>query len=142
MVTIPIYFTFHRKTKPSTTSLISLNWFRNAFFHAQNTVKRFMESEILPQLDSTTYSMYEVLYIYHYKSKTSDLGNVTAMASKWFNDALKEHGSITDDNVQYLKAEYHLVGQQAKDNWQDLKCQLSILLEQSIEYFRYTSDSE
>ena len=34
------------------------------------------------------------------------------------------------------------VGQQAKDNWQDLKCQLSILLEQSIEYFRYTSDSE
>ena len=34
------------------------------------------------------------------------------------------------------------LGQQAKDNWQDLKCQLSILLEQSIEYFRYTSDSE
>ena len=34
------------------------------------------------------------------------------------------------------------VGQQAKDNWQDLKCQLSILLEQSIECFHYTFDSE
>lgn len=116
MITIPVYFTFERKLKKSTTSLISLNWYRNAYHFDQNKVKQFMHKEILPQLSGSTYKQYEVLYVYYYKSKTSDLGNVTAMASKWLNDTLKESSAIEDDNVQYLLAEYHLVGTMDKDN--------------------------
>ena len=64
-------------------------------------------------------------------------------------DEKVSHKTYTQEEYKYL-IRYTLglskptdnVGQQAKDNWQDLKCQLSILLEQSIECFHYTFDSE
>jgi len=116
-LTLPVYYTQEFKTKKSKTFLVGMNWYRNAFFHAQNTVKQHYHSLITNQLPSDkTYSEYQVTYTYYYKSKVSDLMNVVSLQSKFLNDALQSAGIVINDNVQYCKREIAVVGSQDKLN--------------------------
>ena len=112
-INIPVYFTFGGKT-----SLLSINWFRNAHFFQQNKVKQALSEVIKPQLKdfSKLKNTYSIIYSYHYKSKVSDMPNVTALASKWINDVLQDLDLVPNDNVQYLLSEHHFVGTYDKEN--------------------------
>lgn len=110
---LPVYFTFGKKT-----SLLSLNWYRNAHYFQQNNVKKAMHELLVPTLkvQSPFKNPYSIIYTYHYKSKVSDMANVTSLASKWINDVLQELQIVPNDNVQYLLSEHHFVGTYDKDN--------------------------
>lgn len=110
--TLPVYYTKVFKTKPDTTFLVSMNWYRNAHYIVQNQVKKYYQSlieEVLKDAVPLT-GTYKVTYTYHYRNKSSDLSNVTPMTSKWVNDALQALNLVTNDNVQYLVEEVHKVG--------------------------------
>ena len=111
-LSIPVYFTNTFKTKPDKTFLVSLNWYRNANYHEQNKVKVHMSDLIANQLNpfDVLEGKYQVIYTYHYKNPSSDMPNVTPMASKWLNDTLQESGIVKNDNVQFLVEEIHRVG--------------------------------
>jgi Holliday junction resolvase RusA-like endonuclease len=118
-ITIPVYFTNVYKTKPSKTFLVSLNWYRNAFYHEQNKVKQYFHELIKEQLVGNTTAVpnqYKVSYSYYYKNGASDLANVTPMCSKWVNDVLQELDIVQNDNVKYLVGETHEVAAQDKEN--------------------------
>jgi hypothetical protein len=40
MITLPIYYTEKRKTKPDKTIMIGMSWYRNAHYHLQNKLKQ------------------------------------------------------------------------------------------------------
>jgi TorA maturation chaperone TorD len=117
-IAIPVYYTLERKRKEDKTFLVSLNWYRNAHYHEQNKVKKYYTELIttligpLPIIKKS----YEVEYRYYYKNPSSDLPNVTPMASKWLNDVLQSVGKVTNDNVKYLIKETHMVVEQDKEN--------------------------
>ena len=115
--TLPVYWkqTVKQKTK---VTLLSLNWFRNSFYHQQNSVKKYFSELIKSQLVGvgSIGGQYSVTYTYYYKSSVSDLGNVCSMASKFFLDALQESELVTNDNVQYCIKEEYLVGGEDKNN--------------------------
>jgi hypothetical protein len=119
IITIPVYFTRVYKTKPSKTLLVSLNWYRNAFYFEQNEVKKYFHGLIKDQLTGNTVlipSKYKVSYSYYYKNAASDLANVTPMCSKWVNDVLQELGIVQNDNVKFLVEETHKAVAQDKEN--------------------------
>ena len=89
----------------------------NAHFFTSNKIKQEIEDIIIQQLPTSIhFTQYQVAYTYYYKSIISDLPNVTALASKFLNDALKKAGITKDDNVQYLKHESYSIGHQDKKN--------------------------
>lgn len=115
---LPVYYTNTYKTKPDKTFLLSLNWFRNAYYHEQNKVKAHMEELVHNQLKDIpfSYNAYKVSYTYNYKNAASDLSNVAPMTSKWVNDYLQSAGRVANDNVKHLKEEHFYVGIQSKGN--------------------------
>lgn len=117
-LTVPIYWTNVKKTKPNTTHLLGMNWYRNAHFFAQNTAKKEMYDCIEKQLGDypTIPGQYKVSYTYYYKNKSSDLMNVVSLVSKFANDALQELAVVINDNVQYCLSETAYVGVQDKEN--------------------------
>lgn len=114
---VPVYWTNVKKTKPSTTHLLGINWYRNAHHHAQNAAKKDVSKLIEPQLDEhiNIPGKYKVLYEYYYRTPSSDLMNVVALTSKIVNDALQEYGVVINDNVQYCIEEVAKVGGMDKD---------------------------
>ena len=117
-ITLPIYYTQEFKTKKDKTFLVSLNWYRNAYYHEQNNVKKYYTELLTPILEtlSAIPGAYEITYVYYYKNSASDLPNVTPMCSKWVNDVLQSLGKVTNDNVQFLQREVHEVGGKDRDN--------------------------
>ena len=117
-ITIPVYYTKSFKTKKDKTFLVTLNWYRNAHHYEQNIVKQYFAELIKEQLTNAKPldNKYCVSYEYYYKNPVSDMPNVTAMCSKWVNDALQDLNLIPNDNVQYLVQETHRVRIQDKDN--------------------------
>ena len=116
-IKIPVYIEVGIKNPK--TIFLSLNWYRNCNFHTSNKVKEMVEDMIIEQLNKLTLNkmkQYTVSYHYNYKSKTSDLPNVCALASKYLNDALKAKDLIEDDNVQYLVGEQYYVGLEDKED--------------------------
>lgn len=117
-ITIPVYYTKVFKTKKDKTFLVTLNWYRNAYYHEQNAVKQYFSDLIKEQLVNVApiNTRYSVKYDYLYKNSASDMPNVTAMCSKWVNDALQELKLVPNDNVQYLVEELHRATTQDKQN--------------------------
>lgn len=115
---LPVYYTKILKTKPNKTFLVSLNWYRNAFYQEQNKVKIYFQELIKDQLQGIVpiSGQYRVTYKYFYKNATSDLPNVTPMCSKWVNDTLQDLKLVTNDNVKYLIEEIHQVVEQDREN--------------------------
>jgi hypothetical protein len=117
-ITVPVYYTQTFKTKKDKTFLVGMNWYRNAFYHIQNEVKQCYHSIISTSLadQHQQFSQYKVTYIYHYKSKISDLSNVCSMMSKFFNDTLQTLEIVPNDNVQFCKEEHFIAGNFDKSN--------------------------
>lgn len=89
----------------------------NAHFFTSNKVKKEVQEIILSQLPlNISFTTYQVTYKYYYKSKVSDLPNVTALASKFLNDSLKEAAIVPDDNINFLKKETCIIGGYDKKN--------------------------
>ena len=111
-LSLPVYYTYHYKTKPSKTFLVNMNWYRNAHHHEQNEVKHHYNTLVRNAIYGTSIRMsrYKVSYIYHFKSKVSDLSNICSMMSKFLNDSLQELGIVQNDNVQFLLEEHSYVG--------------------------------
>lgn len=120
-----MYYTQEYKTKKDKTFLVSLNWYRNAQYFIQNTVKHHFTELITPMVATLDpiETKYQVLYTYHYKNASSDLPNVTPMCSKWLNDTLQLLNKVPNDNVKFLVREIHEVGSQDKDN---PRCEITI----------------
>lgn len=112
-IVLPVYYTQTFKTKPDKTFLVSMNWYRNAHYIIQNSVKKYYHDIIEKSIENYTplTGQYKVTYTYYYRNKSSDLSNVTPMTSKWVNDSLQTLGFVANDNVQYLVEELHKVGE-------------------------------
>ena len=119
-ITMPVYWTNVKKRKPSTTHLVGMSFYRNAFRYTQNKMKKDLGNVLVQELKKEAprpiNGMYTVTYTYHYKSEISDLLNVGALTSKILNDVLQEEGYVINDNVKYLKEEHFYVGERNKDN--------------------------
>lgn len=116
-LTVPVYWTNVKKTKKSTTHLLSMNFYRNAHHSVNHKMKQDIEAIVHKQIPNVKITgKYRVSYIYHYKNASSDLMNVVALISKFVNDALQQTGVVQDDNVRNLVAEYAVVGEYDKHN--------------------------
>lgn len=97
-----------------------MNWYRNAHHFIKNEVKEWYTLYILALLKDMDAQPikgeYELAFVYHYKSKVSDLGNVCGLASKHANDAFEKYGLIENDNVKFCKKEAYYVGEYDKVN--------------------------
>jgi len=112
---MPVYF-----KKRGRDTLLSMNWYRNAHFREQNTVKKYFEfilKGLMIELskDKVEYDRYSLAFIYHYKASNSDLDNVVALGLKFINDALKGFNLIKDDNVTYMKSFKAEVGNKVRN---------------------------
>lgn len=119
---LPVYFIQEFKRKPPKTHFVGMNWYRNAHFSMQTTIKdhyhkliaSLLEPLVLPA--QCPLMSYKMSYTYFYKNVTSDMPNVCSIASKFANDALQELGYVIDDNVQHLCEEHHYVGGRDSSN--------------------------
>lgn len=102
--------------------LVNMNWYRNAHHIEQNDIKKIYFDLIQEQFRDMLINRmlvdikYEVHYKLFYKSSACDMPNITAMMSKFVNDAVQELGLVKNDNVKFLVREVHEVGGQDKDN--------------------------
>lgn len=99
---LPIYWTQKYKTKPDKTVLAGMNWYRNAFYHAQNAMKKEFHELVVEQLpDEVVEGKYRLHLQIYYKNATCDGSNIAALIEKFSLDALQEHNTVVDDNVKY-----------------------------------------
>ena len=104
------------------TILVNMNWYRNAHHIEQNDVKKIYSDLIQDQFRDMEINRmlvdikYVVNYKLFYKSLACDMPNITAMMSKFVNDAIQELGLVKNDNVKFLVREVHEVGGQDKEN--------------------------
>ena len=101
-VSLPIYYTIQRKTKPSSTVLVGDNYIRNAHHHIKNTIKQHYHQLVQDQLPlwtippAATFSLHMTLY---YKSTNCDPSNIYHQMEKIFLDAIQAHGLVVNDTV-------------------------------------------
>lgn len=117
-VVLPIYYTQEFKTKANKTSLAGMNLYRNAHHFLQNNMKKYFQSLVIEQLPTvdTPLEQFTVHYNLYYKSSSCDASNIIALIEKFYLDALKEHGTIVDDNVKYHLGSSWTVVEQDKEN--------------------------
>lgn len=113
-VILPIYYTQEFKTKPNKTSLVGMNLYRNAHYFLQNNMKKHFQDLVIEQLPSVVevIQQFTVTYKLYYKSPVCDASNIVALIEKFYLDAIKEHGLIIDDNVNYhISSSWQVVAQ-------------------------------
>ena len=116
-LTLPIYWVDEKKTKPSSTHLIGMNFYRNAFYHTKNKMKKDIEELAINQLPSDiTFTQFTVDYSLFYKNPSSDGSNVVALIEKFLLDALQANNTVTNDNVKYHLGSTWSIGGQDKTN--------------------------
>lgn len=113
-VILPIYYTQEFKTKPNKTSLVGMNLYRNAHYFLQNNMKKHFQDLVIEQLPSVVevIQQFTVTYKLYYKSPVCDASNIVALIEKFYLDAIKEHGLIIDDNVNYhISSSWQVIAQ-------------------------------
>ena len=102
-VVLPIYYIQEFKTKANKTHLVGMNLYRNAHHFLQNAMKKHFQELVLEQLPSVEQQLkqFTVDYKVYYKSPVCDGSNIVALIEKFYLDAIKTHGLISDDNVNY-----------------------------------------
>jgi len=100
---LPIYGVI-KPTKKSKNPSLNLNWYRNAHYRVSNDAKKKFKRIIRPQLDKfdAIEGQIKIHYVYYAQKRGTDLDNFIAVAKKFFQDALTEHGLIIDDNCDYI----------------------------------------
>ncbi|MGD8305295.1 MAG: hypothetical protein PVF17_01455 [Ignavibacteria bacterium] len=116
MISLPIYYTKHYKTKPDKTFYVGLNWFRNAYHHEINEVKKYYHSLVATYNNITAINgPYKLKMLVYYKNPSSDGHNAT-IVEKFFLDAIQELNIVKQDNVKYHLGTIWEVAGQDKDN--------------------------
>lgn len=113
-VILPIYYTQEFKTKPNKTSLVGMNLYRNAHYFLQNNMKKHFQDLVIEQLPPVVevIQQFTVTYKLYYKSPVCDASNIVALIEKFYLDAIKEHGLIIDDNVNYhISSSWQVIAQ-------------------------------
>lgn len=113
-VILPIYYTQEFKTKPNKTSLVGMNLYRNAHHFLQNNMKKHFQDLVIEQLPPVVevVQQFTVTYKLYYKSPVCDASNIVALIEKFYLDAIKEHGLIIDDNVNYhISSSWQVIAQ-------------------------------
>ena len=113
-VTLPIYYVQEFKTKPFKISLVGMNLYRNAHHFLQNNMKKHFQSLVIEQLPPVVevIQKFTVNYKLYYKSPVCDASNIVALIEKFYLDAIKEHGLIIDDNVNYhISSSWEVISQ-------------------------------
>ena len=102
-IVLPIYYTQELKMKANKTSLVGMNLYRNAHYFLQNAMKKHFQELVLEQLPPVEQQLkqFTVDYKIYYKSPVCDGSNIVALIEKFYLDAIKTHGLISDDNVNY-----------------------------------------
>lgn len=114
IVILPIYYTQEFKTKPNKTSLVGMNLYRNAHHFLQNNMKKHFQDLVIEQLPPVVevIQQFTVTYKLYYKSPVCDASNIVALIEKFYLDAIKEHGLIIDDNVNYhISSSWQVIAQ-------------------------------
>ena len=126
MITIelPIYWTQHFKTKDDKTVLVGMNWYRNAYYHAQNKMKKDFHELVSKQLDDTVIDgEFKLAIGIYYKNSSCDGANIAALIEKFTLDALQDNKTVVNDNVKYHKgSSWEVLGQDK----QNPRCIISI----------------
>jgi hypothetical protein len=116
-IELPIYWTQHFKTKNDKTVLVGMNWYRNAYYHSQNKMKKDFHELVAKQLDDTIIDGEFKLDIgIYYKNSSCDGANIAALIEKFTLDALQDNKIVVDDNVKYHKGSSWKVLGQDKQN--------------------------
>ena len=117
-VVLPIYYIQEFKTKANKTHLVGMNLYRNAHHFLQNAMKKHFQELVLEQLPSVEQQLkqFTVDYKVYYKSHVCDGSNIVALIEKFYLDAIKTHGLISDDNVNYHLGSTWSVAGQDKEN--------------------------
>ena len=117
-IVLPIYYIQEFKTKANKTHLVGMNLYRNAHHFLQNAMKKHFQELVLEQLPSVEQQLkqFTVNYKVYYKSPVCDGSNIVALIEKFYLDAIKTHGLISDDNVNYHLGSTWSVAGQDKDN--------------------------
>ena len=117
-IVLPIYYIQEFKTKANKTHLVGMNLYRNAHHFLQNAMKKYFQELVLEQLPSVEQKLkqFTVNYKIYYKSPVCDGSNIVALIEKFYLDAIKTHGLISDDNVNYHLGSTWSVAGQDKEN--------------------------
>ena len=115
-VTVPIYYTIERKTKPSSVHLVGDNWVRNLHHHTKNTVKQHYHKLIIEQLPSLSIDKFTLHLELFYKSTNCDPSNIFHQMEKYALDAFQESGILANDTVLFHVSTTTSIGGQDKPN--------------------------
>ena len=117
-IVLPIYYIQEFKTKANKTHLVGMNLYRNAHHFLQNAMKKHFQELVLEQLPPVEQQLkqFTVNYKVYYKSSVCDGSNIVALIEKFYLDAIKTHGLISDDNVNYHVGSTWSVAGQDKEN--------------------------
>jgi hypothetical protein len=117
IITLPIYWTQHYKTKTDKTILVGMNWYRNAHYHSQNAMKKDFHELVQKQVKGVQHNGQFTLDLsIYYKNPTCDGANIAALIEKFTLDALQDSQVIINDNVNYHKGSSWKIVAQDKDN--------------------------
>ena len=121
MIVLPIYW----QKSSSKTILVSLNWYRNAFYHEQNNLKQYYHQLVGEQLEgiSPISGPFQLDLSLYYKNPNCDGSNIASMMEKVVLDALQEHQIIINDNVKYHLGSTWRMSAQCKTN---PRCEINI----------------
>lgn len=101
-ISLPVYQTLEAtKKKKARVILVGFNWYRNAHHFDKNKIKKHYERLISLKLRGMEYidGPYITKYVYYYKNKSSDGGNVVSVMEKFFLDAMQAAKVVKEDNV-------------------------------------------
>jgi hypothetical protein len=103
--TSPTEIIIPRKTKTDKKVSLNINWYRNVHYLTNNTVKKEYNGLMLEQLKRIRFdNEIDLSYqLYRKGKRVLDSMNMYSIISKYFQDALVEHGCIPDDNDTIIK---------------------------------------
>lgn len=102
MITLPIYWTEVKKTKPNKVWLCGLNNYRNWHYHTSSKWKNDFHQLVIDQLPNSSPTIDKfTLHIKFYYKNVCDASNVVPLMEKVLLDTLQEEGIIINDNVNY-----------------------------------------
>lgn len=116
---LPIYWTQTYKTKPDKTSLVGMNFYRNAHYHAKNQLKKDLEQHLKDSFNGPydkIIGQYVVHYTLYYKNPSCDASNIIALSEKIFLDFIQDIDIVEQDSVKYHISSSWEVAKQDKIN--------------------------
>lgn len=101
-VTLPIYMLLGKRTVKN--QLVGMNWYRDAHYHTQDSVKKHYSALIAEAVGRVTFppmTQFQTQYTVWLKNPNSDPANVVAVFEKFWLDALQDCGVIVQDSANY-----------------------------------------